>query len=1013
MTRWLCRRGIWTAAWRNDGSRIFENEGYSPYVERLCDGELKYFSTGGAENKAGDLPFEPKQCSEWDVDEVGARWKPSGDKWERLSGGGFKHVATGFTATVPVPETTATEVVRPIEEISFSNLVPSLTVRRRVASSEDDDYEEVQPDAIRVRIETGASVEFSEHLRNAICLAEVDPVDFVVLRSKQQQLEVTDKIRNLISVKLQQAESLMKDDDEQSFEDALECLLHILRVLSANTGKALFRTHLLSLMFNPLKGLHPLMSTERSVDYLIRTMRYISTYEISRNMSTGHQIFGTLSEAIIDVALVVRHERESSRFRDINEAKQRENMGLLQLASATHNIFLFWASVRPGGYSLDSETHFIAGVINGVFESYEHFVELLKQRALSIGSGWVWLAVEVRNKKTTTGDLKRFRKEEKKPVAFSKSTDLAVIGGTELILDSSTERLRNKVVGYDMQIITTEEHSSPMAEGYYPIVGVEIWADALEGRSIGQYIDDWLSCVDWRVAEFQLRSCYRQKLQLEHVTSCIPPLGSDHVHAVWLDILECAETNATDMKVREYGKIRKELSFLTKHSFQPLQDAYLNAHKKEGTVIQDAGIVEGKRNMLRNAMKKEADEKEENEVKTARELTEEDVIGIVLEDDDCDFGTDFMDTEEEPSTEEISFTSIPAPESTPLPMSELPSLATPEPPFSTPKPPPMSTHKPPPLNVPVPPPSAPKPPPPSAPKPPPVSVPVPPSAPKPPPPSAPKPPPVSVPVPPKPKPPPVSVLEPPSAPQPPPSSVPKPPPVSVPEPPQPPPSSVPKPPPAVPVPPSTPQPPPSSVPKPPVSVPEPPHSSVPKPPVSAPEPPPSPVTKPPPSSVPKPPPLSVPEPPPSSAPKPPPYVSTPPPSAKPTSIHWARRRRALEPAHTNPSPHTPESRRQVLKVPSPPSPEPKPPAGGSVQKPPPTPRLSSPAGRFNQPRSGSPPDRRFNQQHNRPPVPRSIDSDWIITATQEAERQRSALFGSNSVCHINQHISLGFRSASA
>ncbi|KAJ9472249.1 hypothetical protein DIPPA_29032 [Diplonema papillatum] len=627
-------RWVWCGVWREDGTRLWENVApgelpcHSPdpprrsahpqYVEHWPEPTSgPQFSTAAEDGQLGpphpveELPFDPNLCSEWDVKSNLVVHKASGQRWLREEGSGrvvFRHEETGVEKPMPVGPQEETSVTRAAENISFSNLLSGV---HKTSSDEAKGAAQRVIDTVSLRIEKGPVVGFSERVRDAACSVGEEAIDFDQLKAEVAELPVDDpRLTNLLFTKLDQAKAKLEtvasdaasDSPAATISEAEDCLTHILRAIAAYCcnehhrkhsikGKPVVRTHLLSLMFNPLHGLYPLLSPEEARMYLLRMGGFIASYEASRSLSPAHAALSTLSECVMDVALLLRRQRVTSRFHRIDEAKKAESEDLLRLSSATHNAFLFWSSVRPGGYPLQSDAHFMAGVINGVWGTYEAFVTELKQQArvaADMGGGWVWLVVSrEKRRRRQTGDLRRFVREEEKPTATTDACDALVpLSGTSIILSKATESVRGRILGFDIQIMTTHEQTSPLTEGCYPLAGVELWGPALrEGsRSSDDYMEAWLSALDWRIVEFQLRTCYKADLDSPIAEyNCIAPLGSDTLHAVWLDMISTFQDEgqapaaddaslaversqrhlALEKRHERYVKARRELGFLT------------------------------------------------------------------------------------------------------------------------------------------------------------------------------------------------------------------------------------------------------------------------------------------------------------------------------------------------------------------------------------------------------------------------------------------------------------------
>ena len=728
-------RRVWSAAWQADGSRVFANPADVPnekYVQRWAavpaapedhDAEVGceeaeggaarrcrafyrlYESTDGsvaAEEvplRDGEvLPFEVAEATEWEWtgDEGGgevAVWKPSGSRWLRVvSGGagggggdGWRHAATGQVSAVPLPEEERMEAVVPWQELSFCDVVTSLSVKVKELPAADATEEEaaaakystVTADAVRIRVDTGPVVAASEMLRSALC---DDSYDVPLLTSSVTHAMPASPHKDVALRKLAQAKAALAADSssDEALATAAACVTHALRTMAVpslqrrRTGveavkrPVLFRTHLLSLMFNPLKGLPPLLTPEGSLACLTRTAAHSAAYEASKSVASDHD-FGSLSEAVVDVALTLRRQRETSRSCAVDELKMAERANLLQLSSTAMNAFLFWSSVRPGGVPI---TNFVAGILNGVFGSYEQFVSEMHvhARAVAAKGGWVWLAVETARTRRRTGDIVRFKGNEAGTLGGVPPTtkDVVPLGGTSVVLSSATEYVRGRLVGFDVRAMATDGQTCPLSEGFYPLAGLEVWPGMeTDGRTVEEYVDAWLGCVDWRVVEFQIRTCYKERLAAadaekgiltEPEYSCLRPLGSDRLHAVWMDVLGEPLVSAPQQSLTAaYTTIRSQLSSLLRDrpAYRPSDDSYF--HDSLRPALEDARTgasllqkhpefaMQGKRHLIaKKSLRSAARDDGEEAVMTLREkaaevaAATEDEYGpsVVMEDDD-------------------------------------------------------------------------------------------------------------------------------------------------------------------------------------------------------------------------------------------------------------------------------------------------------------------------------------------------------------------------------------------
>eukprot|EP01063_Lacrimia_lanifica_P036395 TRINITY_DN720_c0_g1_i2.p1 TRINITY_DN720_c0_g1~~TRINITY_DN720_c0_g1_i2.p1 ORF type:complete len:1243 (+),score=251.09 TRINITY_DN720_c0_g1_i2:114-3842(+) len=566
-----------------------------------------------------ELPFVPGHHSLWDVSADGvATHRPDGSRWRRLGDGGWRHEATGIVRAHPLPRDEATEAVRSLGDLSMCGTVLDLSIRlpkersesaRGAPSSssssvEEEEFVEIAAEAVRVRIECGAAAECAEMIRASLCTLETEAVDFARLRRcLTKAVPDSENYRTRLLGRITAAESEFQATLQQkstegaegrakeaSIEAGVDHLLWVLRFLAvydarkrekeehaadgleskhAATRKTAFRTHFLSLPYNPMSGLAPLWTAAQAREYLCRCAGFVAAYEAARNVAPGYSMaFDTWAEALLSSGALLRRHLQELRATSQRSAaavsvdarnRGRDIKELLYFGSAGLNAFISWSSLRPGGFPIEAASPLILGVINGVWGTFQGFVtDLVNKARVQAGSGgWVWLAVNLAEVKSKSGDVRRhghaqggWRGAHAHAKESEGSNALVVASETSLILQSGMEKVRGRVVGYDVQVMTTPGQANPLTHGWYPLVGLELWEEGMAGRSVEDYVSAWLACVDWRLADFQLRTCYKERLQAKHTQWVVPyasvqPLGADRFHAVWLDILGPASRHAT------------------------------------------------------------------------------------------------------------------------------------------------------------------------------------------------------------------------------------------------------------------------------------------------------------------------------------------------------------------------------------------------------------------------------------------------------------------------------------
>jgi Fe-Mn family superoxide dismutase len=118
-----------------------------------------------------------------------------------------------------------------------------------------------------------------------------------------------------------------------------------------------------------------------------------------------------------------------------------------------HNHNLFWEILNPAGKPGDKPVGKLAQAIDAKFGSFDKFKEAFTTAATTrFGSGWAWL-------------VKR---------------------------------------GQNIEVISTANQDSPIMEGAFPIIGLDVWEHAYYLKYQNRrpdYITAWWSVVNWKIAE--------------------------------------------------------------------------------------------------------------------------------------------------------------------------------------------------------------------------------------------------------------------------------------------------------------------------------------------------------------------------------------------------------------------------------------------------------------------------------------------------------------------------------
>jgi superoxide dismutase, Fe-Mn family len=118
-----------------------------------------------------------------------------------------------------------------------------------------------------------------------------------------------------------------------------------------------------------------------------------------------------------------------------------------------HNHSLFWEILNPAGKQGTTPVGNLASAINSTLGGFDKLKEQFKAAATGrFGSGWAWL-------------VKR---------------------------------------GQKIEIISTANQDSPIMEGAFPIVGLDVWEHAYYLKYQNRrpdYVDAWWNIVNWKIAE--------------------------------------------------------------------------------------------------------------------------------------------------------------------------------------------------------------------------------------------------------------------------------------------------------------------------------------------------------------------------------------------------------------------------------------------------------------------------------------------------------------------------------
>jgi len=118
-----------------------------------------------------------------------------------------------------------------------------------------------------------------------------------------------------------------------------------------------------------------------------------------------------------------------------------------------HNHNLFWEILNPAGKQGDKPIGKLAQAIDAKFGSFDKFKEAFTTAATTrFGSGWAWLVKK----------------------------------------------------GQNVEVISTANQDSPLMEGAFPIIGLDVWEHAYYLKYQNKrpdYIGAWWNVVNWKIAE--------------------------------------------------------------------------------------------------------------------------------------------------------------------------------------------------------------------------------------------------------------------------------------------------------------------------------------------------------------------------------------------------------------------------------------------------------------------------------------------------------------------------------
>lgn len=144
-------------------------------------------------------------------------------------------------------------------------------------------------------------------------------------------------------------------------------------------------------------------------------------------------------------------------LRDIDALPEEIRTAVRNHGGGHHNHWLFWALLAPAGSPETIMSEAVKTEMITYFGSVEEMKESFKKEALArFGSGWVWI-------------------------------------------------VRNNLGGLD--IISTSNQDSPLSQGLFPILGLDVWEHAYylkHQNRRAEYIDAFWNVVNWQTVENRL-----------------------------------------------------------------------------------------------------------------------------------------------------------------------------------------------------------------------------------------------------------------------------------------------------------------------------------------------------------------------------------------------------------------------------------------------------------------------------------------------------------------------------
>jgi Fe-Mn family superoxide dismutase len=160
-----------------------------------------------------------------------------------------------------------------------------------------------------------------------------------------------------------------------------------------------------------------------------------------------HQAYVTnLNKTVFEYPDVARRPAEQM-LRELNNVPEKIRTAVRNFAGGHYNHMLFWETMKKGGGNEPRGE--LGKAIAKSFGSFSAFRQQLTESATRLfGSGWVWLVLD----------------------------------------------------GKDLKIEATPNQDSPLTEGRYPLLGIDVWEHAYYLKYQNrrpEYIEAWFQVINW------------------------------------------------------------------------------------------------------------------------------------------------------------------------------------------------------------------------------------------------------------------------------------------------------------------------------------------------------------------------------------------------------------------------------------------------------------------------------------------------------------------------------------